>query len=211
LEIVYYKSIDSTHQLLISEIKKGLISRPKCIVADMQTNGIGSRGNSWIGQYGNLFMSICVELKQLPNDLPLQSNSIYFASLFKDILSEEGSKTWVKWPNDFYVEDKKIGGIITTKVSIFIVCSIGLNIRQSPENFGILDVSICKEEIINKFIKKIKKFISWKKVFSKYKIEFQKSKNFNFHNQNKMISLRDAELDFDGSLIINNKKVYSLR
>ena len=43
------------------------------------------------------------------------------------------------------------------------------------------------------------------------RVEFQKRKNFSFHLNNKKVSLKDAKLNSDGSLSINNKKVYNLR
>ncbi len=184
---------------------------PKCVVADMQTDGVGSRGDSWISQKGNLFLSFCVDLKQLPKDLPLQSVSIYFAYLLKELLSEKGSEIWVKWPNDFYLKDKKIGGVITAKIDKYIVCSIGLNIAKSPEKFEKLDVAVNRDEIVKEFINKIDCFVSWKQVFSKYKIEFHKSKKFKIHMEDAIVSLEKAVLDFDGSICIDNKKFYSLR
>ncbi len=211
MEIIYCKSIGSTHKFLIKELKSGKINAPKCIVADEQTDGIGSRDNKWISEKGNLFLSLCVNLKQLPKDLPLQSSSIYFAYIFKEILAEESSKIWVKWPNDFYIKNKKTGGVITYVLTDVIVCSIGLNIVHSPEDYGKLDIIADKEILVKKFIKKIKKFISWKKVFSKYRIEFQKSRNFYIHDKDELLSLKSAKLNIDGSISINNKKVYNLR
>jgi len=211
LRIIHFKSIDSTHKYLISAIKEGSISSSTLVYADEQTNGIGSRGNSWIGEKGNLFLSFCVDLKHLPKDLPLQSVSIYFAYILKDILVSKGSKIWLKWPNDFYIGDKKAGGVITLKSSDQIICSIGLNLTVSPKEFGKLDIDVDKSELIKEFIKKIKKNFSWKQVFSKYKIEFQKAKKFYFHLDNDLVSLREATLNQDGSITINNKKVFSSR
>ncbi len=181
------------------------------IVADEQSSGIGSRGNSWISQKGNLFLSFCVDLKHLPKDLPIQSTSIYFSYLLKDILSFKGSKIWLKWPNDFYIKDKKIGGVITTKIESLIVCSIGLNLLYSPKDFGKLDIEIDKKVLIEEFVKKIKKDFSWKQVFSKYKVEFQKAKEFHCHLDKKIISLKDVVLNEDGSITVNGKKVFSAR
>ncbi len=211
MEIIYYKSISSTHKFLIEELKNGRIDIPKCIVAQEQTDGIGSRGNKWIGKQGNLFLSLCVDLKQLPKDLPLQSSSIYFAYIFKEIIAKKGSKIWVKWPNDFYIKDKKIGGVITHMLTDVIVCSIGLNIAEAPMDYDKIDIVLDREIMIKEFVKEVKKFISWKKVFSKYRIEFQKSKKFHVHSENKLLSLNDAKLNFDGSISINNKKVYNSR
>ena len=209
--IIHFDTIDSTHKYMINTIKEGTVSSPVLVYADEQSNGVGSRGNSWIGEKGNLFLSFCVDLKQLPKDLPTQSISIYFAYILKDILARKGSKIWLKWPNDFYLNDKKIGGVISLKLNDNIVCSIGLNIVVSPSNFGKLDITIQRDELIYEFIKKVKKNFSWKQVFSKYKVEFQKAKKFYFHLDDELVSLSKATLNQDGSITINNKIVFSSR
>ena len=209
--IHWFDTLDSTHKYLLSSLREGTLLAPCAIGATIQTNGIGSRGNSWIGQEGNLFFSFCVEEKQLPSDLPLASVSIYFSALMKQLLDEFGSQVWLKWPNDFYCNDKKVGGMITTKVGANIVGSIGLNICVAPEGFGTLDIIVTPNALAEDLIQKVEEKISWKKVFSKYKIEFDLNRNFSFHLDGKLVSLRDAILCDDGSIELENKKVYSLR
>jgi len=209
--IHWFDTIPSTHNYLITALREGTLFAPCAVGATTQTNGIGSRGNNWIGEVGNLFFSFCVEEKQLPSDLPLASVSIYFSALMKQILEEKGSKVWLKWPNDFYCKDKKIGGIITTKIGVNIIGSIGLNISNAPQNFGTLDIHITPHALAEHLVQKVEEKISWKKVFSKYKIEFDENRNFSFHLDGKLVSLRDAILCDDGSIELENKKVYSLR
>ncbi len=211
LAIYWFDEIDSTHQYLIAALREGTLLAPCGIGATHQNNGVGSRGNRWVGEEGNFFFSFCVEEKQLPSDLPLASISIYFSSLMKEILEEKGSHVWLKWPNDFYCNDKKIGGMITTKVGTNIVGSIGINICSAPENFGVLDVVITPKTLAELLMQWVEKKISWKKVFSKYKIEFDKNRKFSFHLDGKLVSLSDAILCDDGSIELENKKVYSLR
>lgn len=196
---------------MVDGLKKGLFSAPIAIGADRQIRGIGSRGNLWLGGEGNLFFSFCVEEKHLPEDLPIASISIYFSVLVKDVLERKGSKIWLKWPNDFYLDDKKIGGMISTKIAQNIVCSFGLNLVSNPSEFGILDIKISSFEVARLFLELVEKKILWKDAFSKYKIEFSLNKKFSFHLDGKLVSLADAVLCDDGSIELENKKVYSLR
>ncbi|HEC1757241.1 TPA: biotin--[acetyl-CoA-carboxylase] ligase, partial [Campylobacter lari] len=53
--------------------------------------------------------------------------------------------------------------------------------------------------------------ILWKNIFSKYMLEFEKSRNFFIHNEGKILSLKDALLYKDGSILLDNKRIYSLR
>ena len=211
MEIIYLDEVDSTQLYLIEKIKSKELLPSVAVVAKNQKKGIGSRGNRWIGKSGNLFFSFALNLDSLPKDLKIQSSSIYFSYILKSILEEKGSSIWLKWPNDFYIEDKKIGGTISNMVDNNIICGIGLNIKENPENFGKLDITIDINEILDKYFKLIEKKISWKEIFSKYKLEFHKSKKYFVHSKNEKISLEDAKLCEDGSIKINSKRIYSLR
>ncbi len=211
MQIIFLEKIESTHTYLKQKIKTDGFTQPLCIATDNQTNGIGSRGNSWQGMKGNLFFSFVYEKKDLPEDLQLQSASIYFSYILKDILASLGSKIWVKWPNDFYVDDKKIGGTITTATKDLIFCGIGLNLIDVDKDYGKLDIEIEIEKLLNNYFKSLKKNQTWKQIFSEFKIEFQRSKNFQVTLENKKVSLEKAILNDDGSIQIDDSKVFSLR
>ncbi len=211
MKISYLESVGSTQNYLKELIKEEKIELPHAIVADMQTDGIGSRGSSWSGMEGNLFLSFAIPLRDMPSDLKLESSSIYFAFILKETLTEFGSQVWLKWPNDFYVGQVKIGGMITTLVKESIICGVGLNLVIAPKEFGTLDITLSREELLVKYFENIKKNSSWKQVFSKYELEFYQSRNFFTHANNLEISLSDAQLQSDGSIISNSKRIFSLR
>jgi BirA family biotin operon repressor/biotin-[acetyl-CoA-carboxylase] ligase len=176
-----------------------------------QTNGVGSKDNIWIGKKGNLFFTFVLDINLLPYDLPLQSASIYFNYILKEILCDFGSKVFLKWPNDFYIDKKKIGGSVTNINSKLLFCGIGLNLYEVDKSFGKLDISIDINTLLEFFFKALEKYPLWKMVFSKYMIEFHKYDRFTTNINNKTISLKDTVLNNDGSLTIDNKKVFSLR
>jgi BirA family biotin operon repressor/biotin-[acetyl-CoA-carboxylase] ligase len=211
LEILYLDEVDSTHKYLINYIKQNNYKNPISIVTQNQTNGIGSKENSWEGCKGNLFFSFVIDKAMLPLDLPIQSASIYFSYILKDILQTNGSALWLKWPNDFYIKNKKIGGTITTLKGKLLYCGIGLNLKYVNEIFGYLDISFNLKKELNTYFKYIEKKLSWKHIFSKYLIEFEKSRQFKTTVGNHKISLKDALLNYDGSIQIDNKKVFSSR
>ena len=211
MKIIRLDEVDSTHKYLKEYISKNEYTNPLCIVTDLQTQGIGSRGNSWIGKKGNLFFSFDLDINSLPKDLPLQSTSIYFTYILKNILKNLGSQVWIKWPNDFYIENKKIGGTITSMSKNLIFCGIGLNLLDVEKEYEKLDIKIDVDEVLKNYFFEIEKKISWKQIFSDFKIEFEKSKKFQTTIDNQKISLQSAILNDDGSIQINNKKVFSLR
>ncbi len=211
MQTLYLKTIGSTQKHLKELVKSKEIKLPYAVISDIQTDGIGSRENRWNSLEGNLFLSFAIELKNLPKDLKLESASIYFAYILKSTLNSLNSQVWIKWPNDFYIKDKKIGGMITNIVDNVLICGVGLNLLKQPQGFEKLDVEVCREDLVQKYFKKIEKKISWKQVFSKYQLEFDKNKNFFTHNKSLRIPLEDVTLQSDGSIIRNGERIYSLR
>ena len=209
MKIRYLESVDSTQKYLKNLLKSNAITLPYAVVAREQTAGQGSRDNSWIGLKGNLFLSFAIQ--EMPKDLKPESASIYYAYILKETLEKEGSTVWLKWPNDFYINDVKIGGMITNIVDGIMVCGVGLNLITNPKNFEKLDISISVEELVQKYLTNVQKQFSWKQVFSKYKLEFYKSQDFFTHTNNETISLVDTSLNDDGSITSNKMRIYSIR
>ncbi len=211
MDIYYLECVDSTQRYLLDALKNGEMSAPVCVVAKNQSQGKGSRGNSWIGEEGNLFLSLAISRAHLPTDLRLESTSIYFSFLMKELLNSLGSSVWLKWPNDFYLEDKKTGGTITNLVGDTVICGIGINLKSAPELFGILDIDISSHNITEKYIQLFKKLPTWKQIFSKFELEFERSRIFFTHHEEEKIALRHAVLLEDGSLECDGQRIFSLR
>lgn len=211
MDILWFESLESTQSHLIDALKNGNVKVPICVGTDMQTVGRGSRGNRWIGEKGNLFISVALARANLPSDLKLESTSIYLAFLMKELIGSYGSDVWLKWPNDFYRGDKKIGGVITNLVGDTLVCGIGLNLVSAPESFEKIDIKISPQELTKAYGDLLKNLPTWKQIFSKYKIEFENSRDFFTHNNNEKIALKRAILCEDGSLECDGQRIYSLR
>ncbi|EPB0945714.1 biotin--[acetyl-CoA-carboxylase] ligase [Campylobacter upsaliensis] len=211
MQIICIEKIASTQLFLCEQIRKDEIKQNTAIYALEQTSGVGSRDNAWISSRGNLHLSFCVREEDLPSDLPLASVSIYFAYLLKDLLAQKGSQIWLKWSNDLYLGDKKVGGVMSHKIGEFVVCGMGLNLKFAPQNATFCDIEIEIKELVEEFIKVLEKKFLWKQIFSKYVLEFEKSKKFSVHYEGKLYALKDARLYEDGSILLANKRVYSLR
>lgn len=210
MDIEHLKITSSTQKYLIEKIKNDEVANSLVVLTDKQKNGVGSRNNSWIGEDGNLFFSIAIQKKMIPKDIPIQSLSIYFATIMKNILLHEDRNIFIKWPNDFYIFDKKVGGVITSIIRDFVVVGIGINISKSS-NFGVLKTELTNIEIVKKYIFHITKYPNWKTVFQSYSLEFYKNANFFVNTDNGKKSLKNVKLNFDGSIILDNQTIFSSR
>ena len=211
LQICSLERVDSTQRYLLDALKSKKLNAPVAVVASVQHGGKGSRGNSWEGLEGNLFFSFALPRTSLPDDLKLESASIYFTYLLTELLREMGSQIWLKWPNDLYVGEKKAGGAITNLQNDILVCGIGLNLISAPEGFGTLDIETERNLLLENYFEKLEKKISWKQIFSKFKLEFDKSRVYKTHVDGLHVSLQDAMLLQDGSLECNGQRIFSLR
>lgn len=209
MQKLYFKSLDSTQLFLKNKLQNE--KKELCVYTKNQNAGIGSRGNSWSGREGNLYFSFSLFKSSLPKDVALQSLSIYFAMIFRLQLESKGSKCWLKWPNDFYLGDKKIGGIITQTLKDIIIIGIGINIVYSPLEADVLDIDLDIKKTIYDFVDLDFKNILWKDIFSKFMLDFDKAKDFKAHVNGKELLLCRGFLNDDGSLNFENQRVYSTR
>ena len=211
MEIRSFPSLPSTQKYLVQALKEGALQAPIAVLAQEQYAGIGSRENSWEGEKGNFFASLAVKLSDLPEDLPLSSASIYFSFIMKKLLLAYRKDIWLKWPNDFYVGDDKVGGTITQKVGDVLVCGMGINLKKDQISYSALQVDVSPISLLEKYLEELEKYPQWKQIFSEYRVEFEQSRRFSVHIGNHRKSLSDAHLCEDGSLLIEGKKVFSAR
>lgn len=215
METLYFETLPSTQEWLTAAIRENKLKEPICVVASKQSQGIGSRGNTWDGDNCGiseaLTFSFAISLQELPKDLKLESVSIYYAFLMKEVLSKLDSSVWMKWPNDLYKMDKKIGGIMSSRIGNTIIVGIGVNLYGSSDKYGVLGILGVREKILRDFLEILEKHFSWKLIFSKFKVEFQKNLSYSFHYKEKKISFTEVELAEDGSLEFRGNKIYSFR
>ena len=211
MEILCFNQLESTQTYLLKKLKNKSCSIPLAIMAKEQTKGVGSRDNAWEGGDGNLFFSLAISLDELPKDLPLSSASIYFSFIMKQVLLKYTDEIWLKWPNDLYHNQSKVGGTITKKIDNILVCGMGINLQKKSNSFKALNLDIEPLFLLKKYLLSLEEYPSWKQIFSQYRIEFARSKEYFTHIEKEYKSLENATLSEDGSLIIDNKRVYSIR
>ena len=113
---VYVKHItSSTHDdlsILLKNAPNQRMTAGTCVIAEMQTHGRGRRGRSWLSPFGsNLYASF---YWPLPNGLNSALGlSVAMGLGLAQLLQAAGvDEVSVKWPNDVYVQGKKIAGIL---------------------------------------------------------------------------------------------------
>lgn len=134
----YFKEINSTNTLA-KEIAKEENSNGAIITAEVQTNGTGRFKRIWHSPKGGIWTSLILK----PNLSPNYANKITLiaaASVFK-ALKDLNIESKIKWPNDIYVNNKKLCGILTLMncdmdTINYIIVGIGMNINIPKEEFA---------------------------------------------------------------------------
>ena len=136
--IMWLERVDSTNDEARRHISD--IDNLSVVSALSQTAGRGQRGNTWTSNAGeNLMFSIVLKSPALMAEDHFALNEISALSV-ADFLSTYGIKAEIKWPNDIYVGEKKICGILIEnsfrgKTISSSIIGIGLNINQ--RNFNV--------------------------------------------------------------------------
>jgi len=130
--IIVLDEIGSTNDYLKSELSNFKpFAEWTAIMARHQTAGKGQRGNTWlVPPNKNLTFSTFV----LPKELLLSQHfflNILVSLSICDWLENQGLQAEIKWPNDIYLNGKKICGILLENTAQ------GNNIRQSIIGIGI--------------------------------------------------------------------------
>ena len=125
--------IDSTNQYLLERLAQ-LKSGDACI-AEYQQAGRGRRGRQWFSPFGtNLYLSMYWRLEQGP--AAAIGLSLVIGIVIAEVLQRLGAHdVRVKWPNDLYLNDKKLAGILVeltgkTGDAAQIVMGAGINLAM---------------------------------------------------------------------------------
>ncbi len=127
--IIHLNEIDST----MDYVKRNISALPdrSVIWADMQYKGRGRGKNTWLSPRGGLWFSVV--LKSKDNTNPWHTMMTFSVALVRT-LRRHSVDAWIKWPNDIYVERKKVAGILVENVikgkPIAQVVGIGLNVNN---------------------------------------------------------------------------------
>ena len=134
-EIFKFKNVTSTNDEAINLIKNKK-KETGCVYAKKQTKGRGTQGKKWISTVDNFFGSIFFQLKdEYP---PFNEFSVINPIIISDVMQNfcEKRNITFKWPNDVFVNKKKICGVlqelITSNNREFLIIGIGINIVSNP-------------------------------------------------------------------------------
>ncbi len=142
--VTFFEKTGSTNEEAIRRAQSGG-KEGEIFIADQQTAGRGRLGRKWESPAGkNLYLSFLLKPTFSPSSAPwvtmIAGTAVYDALLpfLPPPLKEELK---IKWPNDLYLQDKKIAGILTemeldSDRIHWIVCGIGVDLNAEAKDFS---------------------------------------------------------------------------
>jgi BirA family biotin operon repressor/biotin-[acetyl-CoA-carboxylase] ligase len=135
--IIRLPETKSTNSYAIELLSKEHPEEGCVIITDYQTQGKGTDTNTWESEKGkNLTFSLILYPK-LAADQQFLLNKAISLGIYDFLVKEiPGHKISIKWPNDLYVEDQKVCGILIQNAVMgnklqYMVAGIGLNVNQT--------------------------------------------------------------------------------
>lgn len=132
---IYLPEIDSTNSHAMDLLSKTNPSEGTCVYTAYQSAGRGQIGRYWHSEPGkNILISYIFYPKGLKVSDQFMLNIISSLAV-RDVVGILCRNVKIKWPNDIYVDDKKIAGILVQSILRnadikATVIGIGLNVNE---------------------------------------------------------------------------------
>lgn len=132
--------VDSTNDYLHRTAGPGAA---RACFAEFQSGGRGRRGRHWISPYGvNLYFSVAWTYQQTPAALGALSLAVGIE--LAEVLRAHGADVRLKWPNDLYLQHKKLGGVLIEHRGELaggssIIAGVGINLGMGADQARAID------------------------------------------------------------------------
>ena len=207
--IEYHQTLGSTNtrlkDLAIAGAPEGTI-----VIAEEQTAGRGRMGRQWLSP-GSVNLLFSVLLRPVLEVEDVFSLTMAFAlAACEGVEHVSNLKALIKWPNDIYLNEKKLGGVLTEfsvkdQQAEYVIIGIGLNVNWNPgrEESVLYDSTSIKYEC-GKDVDRQHLLVALLRVFEDYYNDIGVGKLRKTHekwNQKSMLLKRFVEVEFGDGLI----------
>lgn len=137
------EEVDSTNRFTLENIDS--LEDSTAVVAKIQTAGRGRKGRQWISTDGdNLYFSLLLKNPQIDISEISGIPQLMGLAVHQSLMKAGVKNSWIKWPNDVYIDNKKICGILCE--SRFkgneiegLVIGVGVNVNSTQESLDAID------------------------------------------------------------------------
>jgi BirA family biotin operon repressor/biotin-[acetyl-CoA-carboxylase] ligase len=140
--IIYLKEVDSTNEYIKRYLNSGRLTAGTVVVAELQSQGKGRAGRKWDSPRGGLWFSVLLR-PEIPLERMALLSLVFAVGISQALNKFIDVNCQLKWPNDIYISDKKLAGILLESVnsahnnSLIVGVGINMNLDKntlSPAN-----------------------------------------------------------------------------
>lgn len=219
--MIKVEELSSTNDYASEIVHNGSVPDFTIVMTEFQTKGRGQRGNYWVSNAGeNLLFSIVVH----PTEILIKEQFILSQAVsvaLCELVSLYCDSVCIKWPNDIYVGDKKIAGILIEnslhkKEIETAIIGIGLNVNQlafagvpNPTSLRAeCGHELNRDEVLTQFLSRFRQLYS---EISSNAVAIRSEYKARLYEYGKMRQYKDAtgvfsgqilDVDTDGQLLI---------
>jgi BirA family biotin operon repressor/biotin-[acetyl-CoA-carboxylase] ligase len=214
-KIIHIAETDSTNRWLREHDGEA----DMVVVADYQTAGKGCGTNSWESERGkNLTFSMLIHPTDIPASQQFRITEVVSVALC-EVLEQYIGDVSIKWPNDIYMGDKKICGVLIENrlqgnVIVDSIIGIGLNVNQTefvsdaPNPVSLrqlLGREIDREALLHDFLETLETVSSSETTYSAYRNKlFRMGKQAVFSDETGRFEGTIQDVETDGRLLIKD-------
>ena len=136
---------ESTNNYAMAKLHAGMLDHGTAVMALVQTSGKGQRGKKWLVQpSSNITMSTAFSLQTSMRaemlttfqSFPFLFSATMALGCYDFIKGFTSADTFIKWPNDVYLNDRKAAGILIENIYrsgvwTWAIAGIGVNVNQT--------------------------------------------------------------------------------
>jgi len=216
-EIKHIEETDSTNRWMRENGAKNLV-----VVADFQTAGKGCGSNSWESQRGqNLLFSVMVHPEGLQAKNQFIITQVVSVALCKTLYGYLQQPIYIKWPNDIYVGDKKICGVLIEnrlagRMIKDSIIGIGLNVNQqefksnAPNPVSIKQLTgkdTNREELLKAFLEQLNECCKSTTIIADYGSRLYRREGLHpYKSGNETFKATIVGVKDDGRLVLQDEK-----
>jgi BirA family biotin operon repressor/biotin-[acetyl-CoA-carboxylase] ligase len=135
--VEWHESLGSTSDVARERAREGSPSWT-AILAGRQTAGRGRHGRPWVSEPGNVYVSVLLRPAGWPAEA-IATLPLLAGVAVAEALGEWGIEARLKWPNDVWVGERKIAGLLAEASSgaagvESVVLGLGVNVAHAPES-----------------------------------------------------------------------------
>ena len=213
-KLIHIEETDSTNRWLKAHGEGTMV-----VVADYQTAGKGCGTNSWESERGkNLTFSMLIHPTDIPASQQFRITEVVSVALC-EVLEQYIGDVSIKWPNDIYMGDKKICGVLIENrlqgnVIVDSIIGIGLNVNQTefvsdaPNPVSLrqlLGREIDREALLHDFLETLETVSSSETTYSAYRNKlFRLGKQAVFSDETGRFEGTILDVETDGRLLIKD-------